>query len=67
LRKKSRPFGKNEYFYLYTSRTSQNQKGLGLPGNSKAQIPNKGVSFGQILNAFGEEHTAAFLSLKSWG
>jgi hypothetical protein len=26
----------------------------------KLQIPNKGVSCGQILNAFGEAHTAAF-------
>jgi hypothetical protein len=25
--------------------------------NPKLQIPNKGVSFGQILNAFGEEDT----------
>jgi hypothetical protein len=32
--------------------------------NSKSQITNKGVSFGQILNAFGEEHTAAFLGFK---
>jgi hypothetical protein len=30
--------------------------------NYKSQITNKGVSFGQILNAFGEEHTAALLS-----
>jgi hypothetical protein len=50
---------------FFTTRTSRNQKGSGLSG--KFQIPNNGVSFGQILNAFGEEHTAAFLSLKSWG
>ncbi len=47
------------------------KKDLACPGNSKfqipnpkSQIPNKGVSFGQILNAFGEGHTAAFLSFK---
>jgi hypothetical protein len=28
--------------------------------NPKSQIPNKEVSFGQFLNAFGEEHTAAY-------
>jgi hypothetical protein len=48
-----------------TSRTSRNLKGTGLSG--KFQIPNNGVSFGQVLNAFGEEHTAAFLSLKVGG
>jgi hypothetical protein len=34
--------------------------------NPKFQIPNEEVSCGHILNAFGEEHTAAFLILKSW-
>jgi hypothetical protein len=42
------------------------KKDLACPGNSKFQIPNEEVSCGHILNAFGEEHTAAFLILKSW-
>jgi hypothetical protein len=63
--------------YLTTTRTSRNQKGPGLPGNyklqitnykqitiPKLQIPNKGVSFGQILNAFGEEHKVAFFNFE---
>jgi hypothetical protein len=38
------------------------------PGLSrKLQIPNERVSFGHILNAFGEEHTTTFLILKNWG
>ena len=32
--------------------------------NPKFQIPNEEVSFGQILNAFGEEHTTTFLILR---
>jgi hypothetical protein len=52
-----------------TSQPSRNQKGSGLSGkfqipNPKSQIPNKVVSFGQILNASGEENKAAFLSFK---
>jgi hypothetical protein len=35
--------------------------------NPKFQIPNEEVSCGQILNAFGEEHTKTFLIFKSWG
>jgi hypothetical protein len=62
---------------LSTTRTSRNQKGTGLSGKlqitnykqitiPKLQITNKEVSCGQILNAFGEEHTTTFLILKSW-
>jgi len=32
--------------------------------NSKSQITNEEVSFGYILNAFGEDQTATFLSFK---
>jgi hypothetical protein len=50
---------------LSTTRTSRNQKGPGLSGkfqipNPKLQITNKEVSCGQILNASGVEHKAAF-------
>ena len=45
------------------------KKDLACPGNSKSQIPNykHRVSFGQILNAFGEEYVAVFLIFKKLG
>jgi predicted nucleic acid-binding protein len=51
-------YSDKEYAQQLLKDVNRNQEGPGLSG--KLQITNKGVSFGQILNASGEGHKVAF-------